>query len=269
MTNDEQQKRIDDYLLGRSDADARREMDEEISRNAELSAAVGDTELALAAIELAEDQALKARLQNLESRLRGEAAPVAAESTAVVRPLATPGTKKAGVQPRRNLRRLYAIAAAVLVLLLAGWFVLQPRGYDSPETLAAATFKPYRNITTGNVRGGENDTERAAYDAYDAGDYPTAVSLFEQLPETDTHQFYYGQSLLGNENFAAAARRFDRLRNRDFGLAEESAYYLALARLGQRKTADARQLLETISATSGHAMQQPAAALLAEVNDLP
>lgn len=268
MSNDDKQKRIDDYLLGKGDANTRREFEEESSRDADLSEQLGDTELAMAAIELAEDQALKARLQKLEASFKADTPAMAAESTAVIKQLPTPGTEKAGVRPRRNLRRIYAVAAAVLMLLMAGWFILQPKGYNSPNALAMATFEPYENITQGGVRGGEDDPARAAYAAYDAGRFAEAAALLGKLPTTATNKFYLGQSLLGSERYKDAAAQFEDLRKVDFGLAPESAYYLALARLGEGKTDQATALLTNIGEDAAHPMQEKAAALLTEISTL-
>jgi len=209
MSKDDKQKRIDDYLLNRTDDNARREMEEEITRNPELGAELAGTELAMAAIELAEDNALKARLQALETSLAGNAPVTAPESTAVVKELPTPGAKTVAINPRRNLRRLYGIAAAVLVLLVAGWFIMQPRGYDSPGALAMDTFEPYTNITQGGVRG-ESDPATAAFAAYDAGRYAAAAEALAALPATATNKFYLGQSLLGQESPSPAGGRKSR-----------------------------------------------------------
>lgn len=268
MNSDDKQKRIDDFLLGRADDNARREFGEEVTRDADLSGLLADTELAMDAIEYAEDRALKARLQKLEASFRQEAAPVAAESTAVVREMPAPGTRKAGVRPRRNLRKLYAIAAAVLVLLLAGWFVLQPRGYESPAALAMATFEPYKNLTAGAVRGGEQDANAAAFSTYDAGDYAAAATALRELPPTAINRFYLGQSLLATGDYAAAATELDNVRQAEFGLSQEAAYYLALARLGEGKTAAARTILAEMSAQTNHPMYEKANVLLTEIDEL-
>lgn len=267
MSKDDKQKRIDDYLLNRTDDNARREMEEEITRNPELGAELAGTELAMAAIELAEDNALKARLQALETSLAGNAPVTAPESTAVVKELPTPGAKTVAINPRRNLRRLYGIAAAVLVLLVAGWFIMQPRGYDSPGALAMDTFEPYTNITQGGVRG-ESDPATAAFAAYDAGRYAAAAEALAALPATATNKFYLGQSLLGQERYADAAVQFEDVRRADFGLAREAEYFLALARLGEGKAELARQLLTTISTAADHPSRAEATELLAKMEQL-
>lgn len=268
MTNDDKQKRIDDYLLGKLGANDRREFEEETSRNAELSQQLADTKLAMDAIELAEDAALKARLQKLESSFRQEAAPVAAKTTAVIKELPTPGTKKTGVQPRRNLRQLYAIAAAVLVLLLAGWYILRPTTYDSPEALAMATFEPYQNIVPGTVRGGDTDPAADAYAAYDAGRFAAAATALRALPATPVNRFYLGQSLMADGDFTAAATEFAELRTADFGLAPEATYYLALARIGEGRLQEAREILTKISIDPDHLMNEDARTLLLKADEL-
>lgn len=267
MSKDDRQNRIDDYLLNRTDDSARREMEEEISRNQELSTDLAETELAMAAIELAEDDALKARLQALETSLAAKDTSTTAESTAVIKELPTPGAKTVAMKPRRNLRRLYGIAAAVLVLLLAGWWILQPTGYSSPGALAMDTFEPYANITQGGVRG-DTDPATAAFAAYDAGRYNEAVDAFTTLPPTATNKFYLGQSLLGQQDYAAAAVQFEDVRKADFGLAREAAYYLALARVGEGKTALAKELLINISGASDHPSRSDAEELLVKLEQL-
>lgn len=268
MTNEDKQSRIDDYLLGRTTGDAWRAFAEEVARNAGLSEQLADTQLAMDAVELAEDTALKARLRQLEARYqRTTAAPTAPESTAVIRKMPVPGTEKAGVRPLRNPSRLYGLAAAVLLLLLAGWFVLPPRGYDSPAALAMAAFEPYTNLTPGGVRGGPQDLQ-AAYAAYNAEDYTTAATLLQDLPPTAANRFYRGQSLLATKDFAGAAREFENVRMADFGLTQEAEYYLALARLGEAKTATARMIIGEISTQTSHPMYERAKGLLAEIDRL-
>ena len=270
MSKDDSQKRIDDFLLGRANEASRKEMNEEISRNAELSNQLADTQLAMDAIELAEDQALKARLQGLEANFQAAAPNMVAESTAVVKDLPAPGLKKASVRPRRNLRRLYGIAAAVLVLLLAGWFILRPggSGYDSPQALAMDTFEAYENITPGGVRGGADDPVAQAYAAYDAGKFAEAAAALRTLPPTAVNKFYFGQSLLATQEYAGAAVQFEDLRKTDFGLNRESEYYLALARLGEGKQEIAREMLLEISATGNHPLLKEASELLEKLEAL-
>lgn len=255
MSKDDRQVRIDDYLLGRNSDAGRREIDEEITRNSELANQVADTELAMAAIELAEDEALKARLQNLEKSISANASSSAVEAHSEA--------KVIGLPPRANRRYLYGIAAAVLLLLVAGWFLMQPKAYDSPAALAMDTFAPYDNIVTGAVRGADASPSDAAYDAYDAGNFVDAAKGFAKLPATATTKFYLGQSLLGSQRFTEAADQFEDVRKAaDFALAPEANYYLALARAGEGKTNTAKEILADIQRDADHPMLEQAGILM-------
>lgn len=263
MSKDDRQLRIDRYLLGRMDADGQREMEEEISRNAELSEQLADTELAMAAIELAEDQHLKARLKSLESSLGTEAAGAAPSP-----PATSPEAKVVPLRSRKSRRFLLGVAAAVLLLLTAGWFLSQPRGYGSPAALAMASFEPYANITKGTVRGGEDNPATAAFSAYDAGNFVAAATAFGELPPTAVNKFYLAQSLLASGQYSTAAAQLTDLTKADFGLQQEAEYYLALARLGEGKTEQAKQLLQKILQSEDHPLRGEAEDLVTEIDQI-
>lgn len=266
MSKDDRQKRIDRYLNNRLESNERAEFEEEVSRNAALSGQLADTEMAVAAIEMAEDQSLKVRLQKLDAatfsgdQVGGSPAEPVTGNDAQ--------TKVVSLKARRAPRLLLGIAAAILLLLAAGWFLLQPDGFASPAALAMATHKPYENITNGTVRGDNTDPAASAFRAYDAGDYASAAGAFADLPPTAVHKFYLGQSLLATGKFADAAAQFTDLTKADFGLQQEAEYFLALARLGAGDTTRATELLTTIAAADNHPMQEKADRLLAQISDL-
>lgn len=262
MSKEESQKRIDDYLLGRTSREDRLAFEEDTRQDTEIGEQIADTELAMAAIELAEDEAMKARLQGLESKLRQET-PTAATTTA-----STPEAKVVNMKARKRSRmNLFGIAAALLLLLAAGWWIMQPGGFDSPGQLAMANFEPYPNIAYQIERsGGDADPEKDAYIAYEAGNFKIAREAFEALPATAVNKFYLGQSLLGEQNFAAAATTFREIVNADvFNLRQESEYYLALALAGQGETEQAIAELNTIVAETGHPSLKEAQALLEDL----
>jgi len=128
-----------------------------------------------------------------------------------------------------------------------------------------AEFQPYPNIAYQLERSSDNsDPEKAAYLAYEDGNFSEAANRFSALvPATPVTQFYTGQSLLATEQFSGAAAIFSTLVNTsDFKLAKESAYFLALAQVGQGKAAEARTLLTTIVADTNHPMAAEAKRLL-------
>lgn len=263
MNKDNRQKRIDDYLLGRADREERLEFEEEVTRNAELSKDLAETELAMAAIELAEDRALKARLQKLESTLSGTSTETTAASAAPER-----DARVVTMEPRSKGRmKLFAYAAAFLLALAVGWWALNTDQGFEPELLAMESFEPYQNITTGSVRG-DNDlaAEAAAYADYDASNFAAAEAKLSALPKSNVNQFYLGQSLLAQEKFAEAGSVLSPLAQaEEFPLAKEANYYSALASLGQQQVEEARNVLTEITRDSTHPMQKQARKLLAEL----
>lgn len=273
MNHEDKQDRIDAYLLGNASEKEQREMEEEISRNQELSEAVGDTELAMAAIEFHEDQAIKARLQKLEQQLA--AGPVASGETqteyaagAITDRQAKTNARVVDIRRRRaGQLKLLGYAAALLLLLAVGWWAINTSsGFDAPQ-LAMESFRPYDNITTGAVRGDNDQTaEAAAFADYDAGNYAAAEEKLAALQRDPVNEFYLGQSLLAQNKFAEAVNVFSELSERsDFALAKESAYYSGLAQLGVGDVAAAGATLSEIANDSGHPMQKEAKALLAKM----
>lgn len=266
MEKDKHQDRIDDYLLGRAGREERLEFEEEVTRNPELSNELAATELAMAAIELAEDRALKARLQKLEATLAANDAPAMQPSApATPRKDATVVTMKRRERGRFNL---FAYAAALLLLLAVGWWALQTSsdGFDAGQ-LAMDSFEPYPNITTGTVRGSDElPPEAAAFADYDTGNYAAAEAKFKALPTSDVHQFYLAQSLLAQQKFAESSVIFTALaQETGFALAPEAGYYRALALLGTGEAAQAKTMLEGINGEAGHPMQGAAKELLAKL----
>ena len=266
MDKDKKQDRIDEYLLGKGSPEARREFEEETSRNEDISRELGDTELALAALELAEDRALKARLQGLEQRLATETP----GGTVAPPPTATASGRKPEAkvvqmrQRRKGQLRLVAYAAALLLVLAVGWWALSlPGGLDGQQ-LAMDSFTPYENIATGTVRGDNDDSaETAAFNEYDNGNYAVAAEKLSALPPSSINQFYLGQSLLAQQKYDEAQTIFRSLMNiSDFPLAEESAFYRAVAQLGGGDINVARSSLTRIREADDHPMQAQAKALL-------
>lgn len=251
MNTEDPQDRIDDYLRGRSADPPQFERD--LAKDPKLRADVEATRMALDAITVGEDQAMKERLRKLEAGMAGSET-------------ATGGANIVPLTPRKRTGWLrYAAAAAVLVFL-AGYFLLRPAGEAGPE-LVAATFTPYANLAYPLTRGAEANPRATAYAAYEGGDFAAAQRAFEQLGTRDpADAFYLGQSLLGQQKYSEALPLFRRLAGLpDFKLAPESSYFTALALVGLDRQAEATSLLEVITADANHPLYTEATTLLARL----
>lgn len=246
---EKRQEQIDKKILGRLSASEQKVLEEQLREDVDWQNALSDTELALEAIDAAEDDALKARLQAIEGKLAKKSS--GSSHLKVVR-----GNQDANVvsmQPfyRRHLR---AIAAAALFLLAAGlYFVLPAKGTTTTQ-LYADNFEAYRNIAVDLTRGddGRSD-EQAAFVAYENQEYTVALERMRQLPDSPVKEFYIGQSLLGLDKYAQAVSRFQPLvESKEFPLREQSEWYLALAYLGNKQAKDAKAVLEKIVTNEGH-----------------
>jgi len=273
MNHEDKQDRIDAYLLGIAGKEERREFEEEISRNEELTKALEDTELAISAIEFHEDQAIKARLQKLEQKLAAApATPEVDKSETVVRSITNRQTKTnarvVDIKRRRaGQLKLLGYAAALLLVMAVGWWSMNlGSGFDAQQ-LAMDSFRPYDNITAGNVRGDNDATaETAAFADYDAGNFAAAEEKLASLEATDVNKFYLGQSLLAQEKFVEAQALFGALSQRSgFALSKESHYYSGLAQLGLGDVAAAGKTFSEIAGTPAHPMRKEAKALLAKM----
>ena len=258
MNTEDPQDRIDDYLLGRHpDPEA---FERELDQNPQLRQDMEATRLALDAITYSEDQVLKDRLKKLDAQHGNTAVqepqtPVAeTQTTAKVIPL----------QPRRRRTWVRYAAAAALVALLAGYFLLRPAPGET-LTYALSQVEPYDNIAYSITKGSNDpDPRAAAYTAYEAGEYAAAEAAFNDLDDIGPNdEFYLAQSLLAQGEYAAAQPRLLRLSTApDFNLRQEATFYEAVARLGLGQTAEATGVLETIGQDSSHPLHDEAVTLL-------
>ena len=268
MTPEElRQQRIDDYLLGSASPAERAALDAERATNAELDRELRDSQLALDAIELGGNRELKARLQRLEAQLSGADAGAEGrkekQGQAAIRTLNDKqgGAKIVALSPRekkvRPARRWLALAAALLLLLCAGYFLLQPTdGLSKREMLAYAEgTQPFPNIAYNVTRpgGATESAEGEAYTAYEAGDYSRAAEAFAALEPTPVTRFYLAQSLFAGGRYDESAAILEELaRLSDFNLIAEVRYYLSRAYLGAGRVEEAKAALRAVIDTPNY-----------------
>lgn len=253
----ERQEQIDKKLLGLANQEA------EWQNDPDWDEQLADTQLAIDAIEVAEDERLKERLQQLESRLASQPT----SQMKVVRDNEIEADRPASVFDRR---KWLSLAASLLFILALGYYFLLGGGAAAdPAALYAANFEPYRNIAVDLTRSDDLPTiEQAAFTAYEKADYEEAIRLLTQssLPG-QVKDFYLAQSQLALGNYTAAISYLEPLTNTqsDFALKEQSAWYLALAQVANGQIELGKPLLERISTQSEHPYQAQAQEILKDL----
>lgn len=243
MSTESRQDKIDEYLLGAGSAADRSAFEAELALDDELRTQFEDTQNAMAAIEIFEDANLKARLQNLETELSTATASAPKQEAKVV-----------AMKPKAKTNRTWmAIAASLLLLLTAGWFLMRQPTMVPGGELAMNNFEPYDNIAYTFERGTSDDSiEASAFRAYEAGDYASAEMNFDKIPATEIRSFYKAQSLLAQRKFSEAETIFQKLSVTENPFQAESQYYRALSLVGLERADEARTLLQSITADEKH-----------------
>lgn len=155
-----------------------------------------------------------------------------------------------GARIRRFPRRLLAVAAAALLLLVAGlWYMGGPG--DRTDDYLSDYFEPYPNRAVNLTRGTPDDLRTRAFSAYEAGEFSAALQAMEELQlngPDDVLDFYRANALLAMGRAAEARPLLDRLtESPDFPLPEQARWYAALAALATEDFADARRRLERLT----------------------
>ncbi len=173
------------------------------------------------AIQLHEQQELKAQLQQLEQKGRS-------------RSLA--------------FKWLSAVAAVILLMVVAGIVLLQ-KPADGPA-LYASHFEPYPNALEPVTRGIEPaDFRMQAFEAYEAGEYAKATAAFQQmlsLEEEPNIRFYLAMSLQNNSQYGQALAKLKLLQGSGSRFEAQALWYQALLEIRAEQREEAAQTLELL-----------------------
>lgn len=251
------QELIDKQLLGKLHPAEAEALEAAKQQDPSLAANIAASEQAIAAIDVYNDQQLKARLQALEQQLRSQAAADEDRSSA------TPAPPAAPFRVLRS-RQWLAVAASLLLLLAAAWWWTQlPTAEPLGPATFAANFSPHRNLAVNITRAGDGNTpEEAAYAAYEAAQWDEAAMAIAALPPSLLHDFYLAQIELQQQATEKAIQRLEKLVASDFPLREEAEWYLALAFMQQNQGEKARPWLERIAAAPEHPFREEASSLM-------
>lgn len=147
-----------------------------------------------------------------------------------------------------------SIAATIVVLITVGYFITRDTR-PMNERLYAANFEPFDSPGSGLTRGNDDipTLKDRAYDAYDAGLYPQAAELFEQISKEKDDAIVdlcLGNAHLANGNAAEAEAVFQHILTNHVDLVTPAKWYLALTYLRQGKMERTRSVLWEISKSS-------------------
>ena len=169
-------------------------------------------------------------------------------------------------------RRNWAIAAAVLVLVVGGgivWNMFQGTNADS-ATLFASHFESYDLGTRSEIDTTLKEIEKQAIQAYSDTQYLDAIPLLEQLvagtEATDNYRIVLGCSYLKTNQSDKAIDIFTKILENDQSLAHQTAqWYIALAYLQKDDRETAKSKLEELANTGNRLYPKKAKALLKEL----
>lgn len=215
---------------------------------------------------LGSDSDLKATLQwHLDLRQVA----IAAEEVRLIQMLKNTSTKQAKIV--RLPYKVYALAAAILLLLIAGiwWLIPQP-----DNDLFATHFQPYPNVTVPLERDELNDNlEIRAFRAYEEADYPLAAARLDSLLQAEPkmeYRFYLAMAQLVNSDYISSIENLETVREMgDAAFGEYAMWYLGLA---YWKVGDKNQstiLFKNMAADAGHPFSQKAQDVLEEFSIAP
>lgn len=236
---------IDQYLLGRLSKAEERQLKER-KRDAEFQRELALQEDMMGVFQVAGREDLKAVLGGWEENIQ---AGNSENKEAKIRPL----------KRRSGLSRIWAMAAAMALMLVALWWLLTPGKTD----YLAQHFEAYPNVIAPILKSDEPLTaEERAYQAYELKNYEEAERLFEKLAPSDDKAFYQAMIALEKRETSKAINLLEKVyQNSAARFRQPAMWYLALAYLEMGEQEKAGQLIKEIEKEEGHPFQEKAAKL--------
>jgi len=223
----EKENLINKYFAGTLTKEEQVTFDKLLAQDANFQEQLRFEEDVKAVVQSEQRQQLKQKLQKIENQL---------ESTKPV--------KKSYWKP-------LSIAASILLLFSASWFLYNSISPKSAEELYAANYEVYPNTVYTITRGDSQDDslERQAFEAYEQNDLTSAIELFEELNAKsglDYVEFYLGQVYMANNNVEKALDLFEKIITEESDFQIEALWYAALCQLKLDKPDKAIPLLKQL-----------------------
>lgn len=138
----------------------------------------------------------------------------------------------------RNSYRKWAMAASIALLVGLGWFGYNNFAGPNYGNLYEENFQQYPNTVYAITRGETVESiERAAFSAYEAGNYSMAIDNFNKIPRSEENQyleFYMGQAHLGLGEVDDAKTFFSNAISSNSEFIAEAHWYLALIAIKEK-----------------------------------
>jgi len=250
-------ERIEQYTAGDMSEPERTAFEAELAENTELQQALALYRESEAVIE-----------QSIENNLRLQLQEWAAADQAAQPVTGKPAAK---VISMRSMAMRWA--AAAIVLLVAGWFILQQSSQGfSDQAIYAAN---YEQLDGSSLRGNAPESLLGqGSEAFENKNYPVAETFFGQIPASDENyakaQLYLGHIALQQQQYAQAITAFGKaVQANDTKVTEKAQWNLLLSYLAAGSTEDAafKTLLEQVAQDANHSYHQKAQILEGQLSD--
>lgn len=259
-------EKIEAYLEDRMSEDRRLAFESELAENEQLRNEFDEMKAVILGIRSAAAIAFAEQVGQWEKRLKNDQDHVEEAKIKQLFPGNTGAISSRQESSSRKIPYIYAIAAAVVVLL-GLLFILRPQSLDA-NTLYAAHFERPSNPFT--LMGGDTKSlQLQAFQAYEQSDFQEAISLYQQVlkdsPQNAQVLYLLGVTYMEDDQPKKAIEIFDKVISEDKIYDEKAQWYKALAWLKANDSEKAKiQLLDIVNSEQ-HDYKKEAEALLRKI----
>lgn len=169
--------------------------------------------------------------------------------------------QKSPTNNQTAMKKVFTVAASLILLISASYFVLSGSGQPSPKDVFTEYYQSYTYLN-GQVRGATINSEAIsaeAYNAYDAGNFALAAEKFEALVEvekTAENYFYMGIANIETGNYEVAVQNLNTTLNNFSTYKDQSKWFIGMALLANNKEDEALSSLVSLALKKGSSYSQ-------------